>query len=159
MMAMSAIGTLGEFIPGEDVDSYMERFEFFCKANNIAEDMKVAAFISVVGKEAYEILRHHCDPNEKRFKEIVALFKQHLGSSSPAEENEDAQGPEGEAETNNHSKDSAQPKPQGKKVRLLVLNFDKHALLIVYYTAQATSLWQSHGESVFSNSAARLNPH
>ena len=107
MMATSPIGTLTEFNPGEEqeVASYVEKFELFCEANNIAEEKKVAVFLTAIGSNTYEILRQHCKPSllkEKSFEEIVILLKQHFDKSV-----------QDEIKT---TIDSAQSQPQKKKV-------------------------------------------
>ena len=80
-MATSVIGTLTEFNPeDQDVESYLENVELFFEANNIAEEKKVAVFLTAVGQKTYKILRQHSAPKllrENSFEEIITLFKQH----------------------------------------------------------------------------------
>jgi hypothetical protein len=123
MMAISVIGTLPEFNPEEqDTASYLEKVELFFEANNIAEEKKVAVFLTAAGQKTYEILRHHSAPKlprEKSFSEIVTLFKQHF-HLSPAHHQPKADYP---TQVENQilsdvskSTDSAQSQPSGKKV-------------------------------------------
>jgi hypothetical protein len=52
MMATSVIGTLPEFNPEEqDTASYLEKVELFFEANNIAEEKKVAVFLTAAGQK------------------------------------------------------------------------------------------------------------
>ncbi len=121
-MATSVIGTLPEFNPEEqDTASYLEKVELFFEANNIAEEKKVAVFLTAAGQKTYEILRHHSAPKlprEKSFDEIVTLFKQHF-HHSPAHHQSKAdyptQVPENKTDASK-SIDSAQSQPSGKKV-------------------------------------------
>ena len=80
MMATSVIGTLPEFDhEDQDAVSYLEKVELFFEVNNIAEDKKVAVFLTAVGQKAYKILHHHSAPKlprKKNFDEIATLFKQ-----------------------------------------------------------------------------------
>jgi hypothetical protein len=122
MMAISVIGTLPEFNPEEqDTASYLEKVELFFEANNIAEEKKVAVFLTAAGQKTYEILRHHSAPKlprEKSFDEIVTLFKQHF-HHSPAHHQLKAdyfaQVPENQTDASK-STDSAQSQPSGEKV-------------------------------------------
>ena len=67
---------------GEDVSEYFERLEFYFEANNITEaKRKHAVFLSVVGKDAYHLIRSLCAPqplNGKSYIQIKILFKDHL---------------------------------------------------------------------------------
>ena len=122
IMATSVIGTLHEFDPeDQDTASYLEKVELFFEANNIAEEKKVAVFLTAAGQKTYEILRHHSAPKlprEKSFDEIATLFKQQF-QHSPAhhqpEEDHPAQVTENKTDASK-STDSAQSQPSGKKV-------------------------------------------
>ena len=85
-MATPSIGKVTEFNPEEnqETESYLEKFEWFCEANNIAEERKKAVFLASVGTKTYDILRRLCEPKllkEKTFGEIVTLFRT-LGSNN-----------------------------------------------------------------------------
>ena len=55
---MSSYGRIKEFCPEEEtIESYLERIELFFTANEIANEKKVAVFLSVVGSKTYTILR------------------------------------------------------------------------------------------------------
>ncbi len=123
-MATSVIGTLPEFNPEEqDTASYLEKVELFFEANSIAEEKKVAVFLTAAGQKTYEILRHHSAPKlprEKSFEEILTLFKQHFhylpahhGHQPKADYS--AQVPENQTDANK-STDSVQSQPSGRMV-------------------------------------------
>ena len=123
MMAASVIGTLAEFNPEEqDIASYLEKVELFFIANNIAEEKKVAVFLTVVGQKTYKILRYHSAPKlprEKSFEEIVTLFKQHcqhLPTHHQARADNPAQDPQNQTDASKSSTDSAQSLTSGKMV-------------------------------------------
>ena len=115
MMASSVIGTLPEFNPEKhDAAFYLEIVKLFFEANDIAEEKKVAIFLTAVGQETYKILHHLSTPKpprEKSFDEIVTLFKQHFQHSpthhQPKEDNPE-QGPGNETDTGKSSTDSIQ---------------------------------------------------
>ena len=66
-MATSVIGTLSEFNPEkQDTASYLEKVELFFEANGIAEEKKVAVFLTAVGQIIYEILRQLSQPKPLR---------------------------------------------------------------------------------------------
>lgn len=118
MMATSAIGALSEFNPEEqDFASYLEKVELFFEANNIAEEKKVAVFLTAAGQKTYEILRYYSAPKlprERNFDEIVTLFKKHfqnLPTHLQAKADYPAQDPEkqtdadtGKKQVNKHQK-------------------------------------------------------
>ena len=120
MMATSFIGTLAEFNPEEqDIASYLEKVELFFIANNIAEEKKVAVFLTVAGQKTYEILRYHSAPKlprERSFEEIVTLFKQHFQHSPThhqAKADNPAQDPENQIDASKSSTDSAESQTSG----------------------------------------------
>ena len=122
-MASSVIGTIPEFNPEEhNIASYLETVELFFEANDIAEEKKVAVFLTNVGQKTYKILRHLSIPKlprEKSFDEIVTLFKQHFQHSpthhQPKEDNPE-QGPENETDAGKSSTDSTQSQTSGNTV-------------------------------------------
>ena len=129
-MATSAIGRLTEFNPkDQSVDSYLEMVESFFKVNNIAQESKVAVFLTAVGNKTYEILHTHSapeQPEQKSYEEIVTLFKQHCSRSGSTfkrlvsrlqmKENTPAQDPEGQTDASKSSTDSAQSPTSGEMV-------------------------------------------
>ena len=124
MMASSVIGTLLEFNPEkQDIASYLETVELFFEANDIAEEKKVAVFLTAVGQTTYKILRHLSTPKlprEKSFDEIVTLFKQHFQHSpthhQPKTDNP-KQDPENEVDAGKSSTDSTQSQSSGNEVK------------------------------------------
>lgn len=123
MMATAIIGSLPEFNQEErDIASYLETVELFFEANNIAEEKKVAVFLTAAGQTTYEILRHHCAPKlprEKSFDEIVSLFKQHfqhLPAHCQAKADNHTQDPENQTDARKSSTVSPQSQTSGKNV-------------------------------------------
>ncbi|KAK0145350.1 hypothetical protein N1851_015749 [Merluccius polli] len=59
------IGNLGEYKEGqEDFESYTERFEQWMIVNEVGEDKKANVFLSVMGAEAYALLKNLCIPDK-----------------------------------------------------------------------------------------------
>ena len=82
---MSSYGRIKEFCPEEEtVESYLERIELFFIANEIADEKKVAVFLSVIGSKTYTILRSlvaPAKPSEKGFDVLKAELKKHFEPS------------------------------------------------------------------------------
>ena len=59
-------GTLGEFKPdGEGIESYLERFDFYCEANGIATaERKKAVFLSTAGHATFDRIKDLLHPAE-----------------------------------------------------------------------------------------------
>ncbi|KAI2647716.1 hypothetical protein H4Q32_024734 [Labeo rohita] len=58
-MAAMQFGRVDEYKEAkEDFESYIERFEQWLLANDIASDKKVSVFLSVIGAETYGLLKH-----------------------------------------------------------------------------------------------------
>ena len=142
-MATSAIGKITEFNPEEnqEAESYLEKFEWFCEANNIAEEKKKAVFLASIGTKTYDILRRLCEPKvlkEKTFREILTLFKtlgsnntQRLLSQPNADKPVHVHDPEHQLEiikTEKLSTGSTSPQSQAKQVRHNV----KHTYIILF---------------------------
>lgn len=83
-MAVAApmIGNIQEYRQENELfSSYIERVELFFVANSIANDKKVAAFLSVIGSKSYSLLRSlvaPAKPKEKSYKDLVAALKKHF---------------------------------------------------------------------------------
>lgn len=79
--AMSRLGKIEEFdAKVQTFDSYLERFEHFVSANDIAQEKKLSVFLTVIGAEAYEVLKNLVVPSlpgEKTFDEVKVLLKNH----------------------------------------------------------------------------------
>ena len=120
-MATSVIGTLTEFNPeDQDVASYLEKVELFFEANNIAEEKKVAVFLTAVGQKTYKILRQHSAPKllrDNSFEEIVTLFKQHsIPGSDTIQQAKSDKPAQDSGKASEPSTDLAQPQTSGIEV-------------------------------------------
>jgi len=85
----ATFGSIGEFEEGkEDWPQYVERLTHFFAANGIAEDEKKrSVFLSVIGPNAYKLLRSvisPAKPGEKTFQELVTAMMEHH-SPTPSE--------------------------------------------------------------------------
>ena len=59
MTTVAVIGRLDEFQMGkDDFDCCIKRMEQYFVANTVPEDKQVAAFLTVIGGPAYELLRN-----------------------------------------------------------------------------------------------------
>jgi len=69
------IGKLCEFVEGkENFVNYVERLEQYFEASDIADEKKMAVFVSVIGPCAYGILRNLVQPvlpKDKTYNELV----------------------------------------------------------------------------------------
>ena len=75
------VGCIGKFKPNkESIDAYLERVDIYLTANNFPNDRRVAAFLSIVGGEAYEVLRNllaPAKPSTKSFDVLVQTLQKH----------------------------------------------------------------------------------
>ena len=75
------IGTIQEFDDEvELVTAYLEQVQLFMDANTIANEKKVAVFLSLIGSKAYEVLRNILGPEKptsKSYEELRKVLKQH----------------------------------------------------------------------------------
>ncbi|KAI4881013.1 hypothetical protein NFI96_011262 [Prochilodus magdalenae] len=73
-MATFRIGQLSEYKEGqEDFESYLERLEQWMIANEVDEGKKVSVFLSVIGAEAYRLLKNltmPAKPSSLTYKEL-----------------------------------------------------------------------------------------
>ena len=80
-MAFS-IGNIGEYIDGiETWKSYTERVTQFFKANDVKNEKRVPALLSLMGGKTYGLLRNLTSPNElstKSVDDIITLLNTHL---------------------------------------------------------------------------------
>ena len=78
----TVIGRLDEFQMGkDDFDCYIERMEQYFVANAVPEDKQVAAFLTVIGVPAYELLRNLIlpeTPKDKTLAELKTVLRSHL---------------------------------------------------------------------------------
>ena len=76
------VGTIEPFCVAKgDWQSYSERLEQFFLANQVEGERKVATFLTVIGEEAYSLLRTVVAPEKpsgKSFEELVGALKTHL---------------------------------------------------------------------------------
>ncbi|XP_039311136.1 uncharacterized protein LOC105203193 [Solenopsis invicta] len=75
---LSTIGALSEFNIGEDWNLYQERLGQYFVANQVSQERKVAVLITLVGQEAYKILKDLCDPTLpecKSYEELCEILK------------------------------------------------------------------------------------
>ncbi|XP_037502705.1 uncharacterized protein K02A2.6-like [Rhipicephalus sanguineus] len=83
---MSRLGKVAEFDPkSQNFESYLERFELFVQANDIEEEKKLAVFLTVIGAEAYEVLKNlvvPASPREKTYEEAKRLLTEHYSPRS-----------------------------------------------------------------------------
>ena len=81
-MRMTAIGKIEQFKAEEEsITAYLERVELYFAANDIDEgEKKVTVFLSVVGAQAYTLLRDlvsPAKPKEKTFAQLMEVLKKH----------------------------------------------------------------------------------
>ncbi|KAK8786159.1 hypothetical protein V5799_007476 [Amblyomma americanum] len=78
---MAKVGKIDTFDERSDsFESYLERFELYVLANDVAEGKKLAVFLTVVGPRVYEVLKNLLVPNSpasKTYDEVTALLKTH----------------------------------------------------------------------------------
>ena len=81
----NAVGIIGRIEPFEDTvetwTSYTERLEQYFEVNDIAEDKKVPALLTLLGGKTYTLLRNLTAPNkpkEKDYTTLVNLLRDHL---------------------------------------------------------------------------------
>ncbi|XP_043287486.1 uncharacterized protein [Venturia canescens] len=70
--------SLAEFRIGEDSDVYEERLNQYFIDNNVSGSHRIAVLITLVGQEAYKILRDLCDPllsSTKTYTELCEILK------------------------------------------------------------------------------------
>ena len=71
---MALLGHVGEFVEGkEDIASYIERVELYFAANYVEKDHEVATFLSLIGADAYGVLRNMLAPDPPKDKSFEAL--------------------------------------------------------------------------------------
>lgn len=75
------IGNLKEFSLNEDWNHWVERFEQYYIANDIAPSKGVALFLTLIGSDGYALLRNLCTPvlpGTKTLNELNDIMKNHL---------------------------------------------------------------------------------
>lgn len=80
-MAAFQIGAIGEFKEGqEDFESYLERLDMWLTANSVGNDKKVSVFLSVIGAEAYRLLKNLDSPDKpstKTYSQLCEALSNH----------------------------------------------------------------------------------
>ncbi|XP_049522588.1 uncharacterized protein LOC119449072 [Dermacentor silvarum] len=64
----------------EDFESYVERFEHYIRSTKVSDDLKVSAFVTAIGKQAYRTLKNllaPVKPEAKTYDELVRALKGH----------------------------------------------------------------------------------
>lgn len=81
MGSPATLGALKEFNPEADrISPYLERARLFLRANKVADDDKVPVFLTVIGGQAYAVLRDLVAPalpEDKSYGELVTALKNH----------------------------------------------------------------------------------
>ena len=75
------MGLVGEYMDGkEDIASYIEQVELYFAANYVEADYVVATFLTLIGADAYGVLRNLLAPElprDKSFDELKELLVSH----------------------------------------------------------------------------------
>lgn len=72
------IGTLSEYQIGNDWCTYEERMEQYFLANYIEDNKKVPVLLTVIGEQAYKVLRDLCDPalpKDKTYRDLCEILR------------------------------------------------------------------------------------
>lgn len=75
------IGNIAEFSLQDEWSLWYERFEQYVLANDIQDGKKVALFLTLIGSEAYALLRNLCTPalpSSKTISELSEIMQTHL---------------------------------------------------------------------------------
>ena len=83
-MATAQVGTLKEFnSSAESITTYLEPVDLYFAANSIAEDKKVATFLSVVGPSVYSTLWDLFAPNSLKDQSLGDIYEKLQGHFEP----------------------------------------------------------------------------
>ncbi|XP_049524972.1 uncharacterized protein LOC125946302 [Dermacentor silvarum] len=79
---MASFGRFESFteVGDEDFEFYVERFEHYIRATQVSDDLKVSAFVTAIGKQAYCTLKNllaPVKPEAKTYDELVRALKGH----------------------------------------------------------------------------------
>ncbi|KAK2575241.1 hypothetical protein KPH14_012756 [Odynerus spinipes] len=80
----STIGSLAEFKIGEDWNLYQKHLNQYFVANSVPQERKVAVLITMMGPEAYKILKDLCGPlppSDRRYEELCAILDKQFSPS------------------------------------------------------------------------------
>ena len=79
---MATVGKIREFNPqAETFSTYIERLELYFEANGVAEEKKVAMFLTLIGARNYTILKDAVapeKPKDKSLEDLVKVLKTHF---------------------------------------------------------------------------------
>ena len=76
---MASIGKINAFDTQDNWATYIECLEQYCIANDIADNKRVPALLSLIGPKTYSLLRDApLKPSSKTFTEIVEILQNHL---------------------------------------------------------------------------------
>ena len=82
MATAPMLGRIQEYSPDNELfSSYTERVELFFAANDVADEKKVAVFLSLIGSKTYSLLRNlvsPAPPQDKSYKDLVDVLKAHF---------------------------------------------------------------------------------
>ena len=81
MSTNNFIGNIEQFKIGDDFESYYERIEQFFKANNIKDEKKTSLFLTIIGSEAYKIIKNIVLPNkvsDSTYENLVLKLKEYF---------------------------------------------------------------------------------
>lgn len=83
---MARLGRIDEYDEkAQNFESYLERFEHFVSANDVKDEKKLAVFLTVIGPQAYEVLKSLIVPDvpgDKSFEEVKLILKNHYSPKS-----------------------------------------------------------------------------
>ncbi|KAL0891818.1 hypothetical protein ABMA27_015083 [Loxostege sticticalis] len=74
------IGSIENYKPGTDFNSYLERMEQFYKVNDVQAEKKVSLFLTLIGPDGYETLRNLIapkKPSETEYEKLVEILREH----------------------------------------------------------------------------------
>ena len=78
---MALIGNIEPLKVDSDINEYFERMDAFFECNVVEEDKKVPLFITLIGAEAYKLLKDLCTPEQpakKKYADLQKILKDHL---------------------------------------------------------------------------------
>lgn len=71
---MALVGQVGEYLEGkEDIASYIEWVELYFAVNYVKKDHEVLTFLSLIGADAYGVLRNLLAPDRPKDKSFEVL--------------------------------------------------------------------------------------
>ncbi|XP_050521685.1 uncharacterized protein K02A2.6-like [Daktulosphaira vitifoliae] len=74
------LGSIEQFVPGDDIGEYIERLEQFFVLNDVQKTKKVASLLTFIGHDAYSVLKkltYPKSPKELIYKELISKLKVH----------------------------------------------------------------------------------